>query len=93
MKKCILIFLILVYKDHGIETVIKELIKEDILKEDEKDRIISLTDKGGYLYENLYSKPILEDIKDPFDFFFEENYDFDSLRRIKQEILEKYLRS
>ena len=82
-----------IYKDHGIETVIKELIKEDILKEDEKDRIISLTDKGEYLYENLYSKPILEDIKDPFDFFFEENYDFDSLRRIKQEILEKYLRS
>ena len=82
-----------IYKEHGIDTVIRELIQVDILKEDEKQEIISLTDKGLYLYENFYSKPILEDIKDPFDFFFEENYDFDSLRNIKQEILEKYLKS
>ena len=81
-----------VYKDHGIETVIKELIKDDILKEDETNEIINLTDKGQYIYGALYSKPILEDIKDPFDFFFEENYDFDSLRRIKQEVLEKYIK-
>lgn len=81
-----------IYKEHGIDTVIKELIQDNILKE-EKQGNISLTDKGLYFYENFYSKPILEDIKDPFDFFFEENNDFDSLRHIKQEISENYLHS
>ena len=82
-----------IYKEHGIDTVIKELIQDNILKEEEKQGNISLTDKGLYFYENFYSKPILEDIKDPFDFFFEENNDFDSLRHIKQEISENYLHS
>ena len=45
------------------------------------------------MYENFYSKPILEDIKDPFDLFFEETSDFDSLRRLKNEKLEVYERS
>jgi hypothetical protein len=82
-----------IYKEHGIDTVIKELIQDNILKEEEKQGNISLTDKGLYFFEKFYSKPILEDIKDPFDFFFEENNDFDSLRHIKQEISENYLHS
>ena len=77
------------YKDSGIDSVINNLIKQSILMEN-KVGIIELTEKGAYLYEEFYSKPILEDIKDPFDFFFEESYDFDSLRQKKLKILEKY---
>ncbi len=52
--------------------------------------MVKMTEKGRYMYEKFYSKPLMEDIKDPFDFFFEQNYDFDSLRHRKQGILEKY---
>ena len=54
---------------------------------------IDITNKGLFMYENFYSKPILEDIKDPFDLFFEETSDFDSLRRLKNEKLEVYEKS
>ena len=57
------------------------------------DKIINLTEKGKFLYDNFYSRPLMEDIKDPFDFFFEQDYDFDSLRQRKLLILEKYSRS
>lgn len=77
------------FKEHGISSVISELIDTNILSE--KDGIIKLTQKGLYMYENFYLKPLIEDIKDPFDLFFEQNYDFDSLRHRKSEILERYL--
>ena len=57
---------------------------------EENRNTVNLTEKGKYMYENFYSKPLLDNIKDPFDFFFEQNYDFDSLKYRKQEILEKY---
>ncbi|MFX0018907.1 MAG: cation transporter [Promethearchaeota archaeon] len=78
-----------IFKEKGINSVIKNLINNDLLFE-EKKNMVKITEKGKYLYENFYSKPLMEDIKDPFDFFFEQNYDFDSLRHRKQEILQKY---
>ena len=80
------------YKAHGIESVVKNLINQNILFKG-KDGFIELTEKGTYLHDEFYSKPILEDIKDPFDFFFEESYDFDSLRQKKLKLLEIYSKS
>ena len=77
------------FKDHGIDSVVKNLINDGILREDD-EKLIKITNKGKYIYKNFYSKPILEDIKDPFDFFFEQSYDFDSLKYRKAEILEEY---
>jgi hypothetical protein len=64
-------------------------MNDGILSE-ERTNVIELTEKGKYLYESLYSKPLIEDNKDPFDFFFEQDYDFDSLRQRKLKLLEKY---
>jgi hypothetical protein len=77
-----------IFKEHGISSVVNELIDNGILSK--HNRIIKLTEKGLYMYENFYLKPLIEDIKDPFDLFFEQNYDFDSLRHRKSEILANY---
>ena len=78
-----------IFKENGINTVINNLIELGLLRETNHD-MVKLTEKGKYMYENFYSKPLMEDIKDPFDFFFEQNYDFDSLRHRKQDFLKKY---
>ncbi len=78
-----------IFKENGINSVVKNLIEDGLLSQ-EKQIMVKITEKGKYMYEKFYSKPLMEDIKDPFDFFFEQNYDFDSLRHRKQEILEKY---
>ncbi len=78
-----------IFKENGINSVVKNLIEDGLLSE-EKQNMVRMTEKGKYMYEKFYSKPLMEDIKDPFDFFFEQNYDFDSLRHRKQGILEKY---
>ncbi|MFX1498087.1 MAG: cation diffusion facilitator family transporter [Promethearchaeota archaeon] len=80
------------FKENGIDSVIKDLANNSILDERD-DKGIRLTKKGEYLYENFYSKPLMEDIKDPFDFFFEQDYDFDSIRQRKSQILETYSRT
>lgn len=80
------------HKEHGISAVVQDLIDNGILTL-EKEGYIDITNKGLFMYENFYSKPILEDIKDPFDLFFEETYDFDSLRQLKNEKLEVYEKS
>ncbi len=77
------------FKEEGIGSIIHSLIDLDVLIQFNGDNI-KITEKGNYMYENLYSKPLLDDIQDPFDFFFEQNYDFDSLRHRKQELLENY---
>ncbi|MFX1494323.1 MAG: cation transporter [Promethearchaeota archaeon] len=77
------------FKENGINSVIKNLINDGLLIE-KKHNIIKMTVKGKYMYEKFYSEPLVEDIKDPFDFFFEQNYDFDSLRNRKQIVLQKY---
>jgi len=79
-----------IFKEHGIDSVVKDLIDKGLLSE-EKDKFVELTEKGIYMYKNFYAKSLMEDIKDPFDLFFEQNYDFDSLRHRKLEILEKFV--
>ncbi|MFW9819948.1 MAG: cation transporter [Candidatus Thorarchaeota archaeon] len=79
-----------IFKENGISSVVKDLIDEGILSEN-KDEIIKLTEKGLYMYKNFYINPLMEDIQDPFDLFFEQNYDFDSLRHRKLEILENFV--
>jgi len=79
-----------IFKENGIHSVVKKLILDHLLKE-ENDNKVNLTEKGKYMYENFYSEPLMEDVKDPFDFFFEQNYDFDSLRYRKEQIFQKYL--
>ena len=78
-----------IFKENGINSVIKNLINNGLLRE-ENHNMVKLTEKGKHIYEKFYSEPLMENIKDPFDFFFEQNYDFDSLRHRKQEILHKY---
>ena len=78
-----------IFNDNGISSVIKSLVDESILIET-KSNNIKISQRGIYLYENFYSKPLLEDIKDPFDFFFEVDYDFDSIRHRKSDIMESY---
>ncbi|NHJ22559.1 MAG: hypothetical protein EAX91_16550 [Candidatus Lokiarchaeota archaeon] len=80
------------FKEKGINSVIKNLINQGLLRM-ENDNIVKLTNKGRYMYEIFYSEHLVENIKDPFDFFFEQNYDFDSLRHRKQEALQKYKQS
>ncbi|MFX1558708.1 MAG: hypothetical protein ACFFC9_15760, partial [Promethearchaeota archaeon] len=81
-----------IFKENGVDSVIKSLILDHLLKE-ENDNKVNLTEKGKYMYEFFYSEPLMEDVKDPFDFFFEQNYDFDSLRHRKEQILQKYLKN
>ena len=78
-----------IYKEHGVNAVVQNLIDNGFLETNEEG-YIHVTNKGSFIYETFYSKPILEDIKDPFDLFFEETYDFDSLRLLKTEKLEIY---
>ena len=77
------------FKEKGITSVIKNLINQGLLRM-ENNNTVKLTEKGKYMYEMFYSEPLMENIKDPFDFFFEQNYDFDSLRHRKLEVLQKY---
>ncbi len=80
------------FKEEGLGFIIHNLIDLGVLIQNDGDNV-QITEKGEYMYENLYSKPLLDDIKDPFDFFFEQKYDFDSLMNKKQELLEKYTRN
>ncbi len=80
------------FKEKGISSIIQNLIDLGISIQFNGDNI-KITEKGIYMYENLYSKPLLDDIRDPFDFFFEQKYDFDSLNHRKQELLENYSRN
>ncbi|MFX1349180.1 MAG: cation transporter [Promethearchaeota archaeon] len=77
------------FKEEGLASIINNLIDLGLLIQINSNNI-KITEKGNYMYENLYSKPLLDDIKDPFDFFFEQKYDFDSLINRKQELLENY---
>ena len=77
------------FKEKGIGLVINNLIKQGILLQ-KNGEFVEITAKGKYMYDTLYSKPLLDDVKDPFDFFFEQNNEFDSLKYRKQELLEKY---
>jgi hypothetical protein len=73
------------YKENGINSIIIELIDDELLIYNNEINI-NITKKGEYFYEFFYSKQLLEDIRDPFDFFFEEKVGFDTLKWRKKEL-------
>ncbi len=77
------------FKEKGIVSVIKELIEENLISQS-NDKILKITEKGKYLYKHFYSKELLEDLKDPFDFFFEQQITFDDIKTRKRELLDNY---
>jgi len=77
------------YKENGLMQVIKYLLKKEFLTILE-DRSISITEKGEFIYKYFYSGQLLEDIKDPFDFFFEHRHDTLNLLNKKKEIIQKF---
>ncbi len=77
------------FKEKGIVSVINDLLNENLLSLSEKG-FLALTNKGRIFYERLYSKELLSDLKDPFDFFFEQQISFDSIKSRKLEILEQF---
>ena len=80
-------FGLFLFKEKGINSVIQDLINENFLSLSNSGSL-RLTQKGEYFYEHLYSKELLEDLKDPFDFFFEQQISFDSLTYRKLQIFE-----
>jgi len=77
------------YKENGLMQVIKYLLKKEFLTILE-DRSIRITEKGEFIYKYFYSGQLLEDIKDPFDFFFEHRHDTLNLLNKKKEIMQKF---
>ena len=75
------------FKEKGITSVINDLLNENLLSLS-GGGFLRLTPKGVYFYEHLYSKELVKDLKDPFDFFFEQQISFDSLTSRKIEIIE-----
>ena len=75
------------FKEKGVVPVVNDLINENFLSLS-KEGFVNLTKKGSYFYEHLYSKELLKDLKDPFDFFFEQQISFDSIKLRKLEIIE-----
>ncbi len=78
------------FKEKGIVSVINELIKENLLSQS-NEKILKLTETGDYLYKYFYSEELLEDLKDPFDFFFEQQISFDDIKARKSEILKNFV--
>ena len=76
-----------IFKEKGIVSVINDLLNDKSLSLSEKG-FLNLTKRGRYFYEHLYSRELLKDLKDPFDFFFEQQISFDSIKLRKLEILE-----
>jgi hypothetical protein len=82
-------FGLFLFKEKGITSVINDLLDEKFLSLS-KEGFLKLTKKGFYFYEHLYSKELLKDLKDPFDFFFEQQISFDSIEIRKLEIIENF---
>ncbi|MFX1574481.1 MAG: cation diffusion facilitator family transporter [Promethearchaeota archaeon] len=78
-----------IFKEKGIIPVINDLLNEKLLSLSENG-FLNLTKRGGYFFEHLYSKELLTDLKDPFDFFFEQQISFDSIQSRKLEIIENF---
>ncbi len=78
-----------IFQEKGIVFVINKLLDQKILNLS-KEKTLAITEKGKYLYEEFYSRQLLEDIVDPFDFFFEYEYDIRNLFRRKRELLKKF---
>ena len=77
------------FEDKGISFILDALIDEGLLIISEEN-IVKLTEKGNYVFEEFYSGRLLEDVQDPFDFFFEHDYDLRRLYDRKKEVLKNY---
>jgi len=75
------------FNEKGIGSIIDNLLKQNWLAQ-VNGNFLQITQKGQYLYDNLYSHTLLDDIKDPFDFFFEQNYGFEGIRYKKRDLME-----
>ncbi len=78
-----------IFQDKGIFFVIDKLLDQKVLHLS-KEKQIAITEGGKYLYEEFYSKQLMEDIVDPFDFFFEYDYDIQRLFRRKRDLIAKF---
>jgi Co/Zn/Cd efflux system component len=75
------------FKENGIKSIIKKLIDDGLLIQMYND-ILKITERGEYYYEHFYSKQLLDEVRDPFDFFFEEKGGFDTMEWRKKELVE-----
>ncbi len=78
-----------IFQEKGIIFVIDKLLDQKIINFS-KENSLTLTEEGKYLYKEFYSKQLLEDILDPFDFFFEYDYEIQRLFRRKRDLIEKF---
>ncbi len=78
-----------IFQDKGIVFVINKLLDQKIISSS-KEKTLAISEKGRYLYKEFYSRQLLEDVVDPFDFFFEYEYDIRNLFRRKRELLTKF---
>jgi len=77
------------FKEKGIHFIITKLIKNDLLNQT-VENYLTLTEKGVFLYENFYSGELLEDVQDPFDFFFDDHSDTAKVKYRKKKVLENF---
>ena len=77
------------FEDKGINFVLDELIHENLI-DLTNEKVLEITEKGIYAYEEFYSGQLLEDVLDPFDFFFEHDYDLEKIFRRKREVLKNF---
>jgi Co/Zn/Cd efflux system component len=76
--------------NNGIDSVIKKLLDDNLLTLSIDNRL-NITKKGEFFYETFYSKQLLEDVVDPFDFFFDLGHQINSLKTKKNKLLNQYL--
>ncbi|MFX0068820.1 MAG: cation diffusion facilitator family transporter [Candidatus Hodarchaeota archaeon] len=74
------------FEEKGIDSAVKKLIDDKFFRKSPEETLL-ITDKGKEMYELFYSETLLEDVKDPFDFFFEHSHDFDSMKHRKKMVL------
>ena len=74
------------FEEKGIDSVVKKLIDDKFFRKSTEENLL-ITDRGKKMYEFFYSETLLEDVKDPFDFFFEHSNDFDSMKHRKEMVL------
>ena len=77
------------FQEKGIFFVIDKLVDQEIISLSEEEKLI-ITEIGKYLYKEFYSKQLLEDIVDPFDFFFEYDNDIQNLFRRKKLLINEF---
>ena len=75
------------FKEKGIDPIIEQLLEQNWISHI-NGNLLQITQKGQYMYDNLYSQALLDDIKDPFDFFFVQQSSFDDIKSRKREVLE-----